>query len=327
MLVSPRVSVIIPCLNSAQYLYECLDSVRKQSFPDFEVLICDGGSSDGTIEIAESFCGLDSRFRVIKCEKRGVSAQRNEGINRATGAYISFVDSDDVVSPSYIERLLTVAETQQADISICRYQEFAAGQSLDQFDQREDNTPRKELFQNALEGFYENSYSNGYLISCSKLYSREAIGNVRFNEVVSYGEDTDFNFWIFNQKMTIAHINDVLYFYRLHGANVTQRATDKMYTQFWALFEQFDYLVSHNYFSLLRPAYDRIYWNLNYCYLTFYADGMAMNAQVFRGVSTFLKKRKKEKAWLSLSKRVFLSFPKFYAASISRFKRGSHAPA
>ena len=94
----PKVSIVIPTLNAERFLGECLESVKDQHLFDYEVVIVDGGSEDGTIGIAESF----STVRVVRQRSKGLAGAWNEGVENAEGAFIAFLDSDDVLQPNTI---------------------------------------------------------------------------------------------------------------------------------------------------------------------------------------------------------------------------------
>ena len=105
-----RISVIMPCYNSGRYLAECIDSVLAQTVLDFELILIDDGSSDDTMTIASRYAEMDSRVSVYYQENSGVSAARNLGLMHASGEWITFVDSDDILPEDALEWLLTGAE-------------------------------------------------------------------------------------------------------------------------------------------------------------------------------------------------------------------------
>lgn len=94
-----KLSIIIPAFNAEKYLSETCTSLIEQSLHDWECIIVDDGSSDGTALIAQEFCSADSRFRMLQQENLGVSAARNKGIEAARGAYLAFLDADDLWEP------------------------------------------------------------------------------------------------------------------------------------------------------------------------------------------------------------------------------------
>jgi len=101
------ISVIIPVYNSELYLGGCLDSIRNQTYSDFEVILVDDGSTDKSGELCDHYCAQDERFQVIHKKNSGAGAARNDGLSKAKGDYIVFVDSDDKLVNTYFEQLST----------------------------------------------------------------------------------------------------------------------------------------------------------------------------------------------------------------------------
>ena len=99
------ISVIVPIYNAEAYLQSCLDSLRSQSFSDFEVWLIDDGSKDCSGKICDDFARVDPRFHVIHKPNGGVSSARNSGLEQANGEWICFVDADDTVGSNYLHQL------------------------------------------------------------------------------------------------------------------------------------------------------------------------------------------------------------------------------
>src|SRR4051794_39065689 len=115
----PRVSVVVPIYNVEHYLEECLESLAAQTFHDLEVVMVDDGSTDGSAAIAEAFAARDPRFKLVTRPNGGLSAARNTGLEAATGEFLAFVDSDDIVARDADEKLVTTLDSTGSD--------FAAG--------------------------------------------------------------------------------------------------------------------------------------------------------------------------------------------------------
>lgn len=114
----PIISIIIPIYNVAPYLRECLDSIQEQTFKDFEAILIDDGSTDGSGQICDWYASKYKRFKVIHKSNGGVSSARNMGLDIAQGKYIGFIDPDDYISPDFYELLLNAIQSNDADISI-----------------------------------------------------------------------------------------------------------------------------------------------------------------------------------------------------------------
>lgn len=128
MSVKPEISLIVPVYNVEPYLTECVESIRRQDFDAFEVLLVDDGSTDGSPRICDFMASSDSRFRVIHRQNGGTSVARNAGVAAARGRYIAFTDSDDVIHTSYLSRLYQIITDSDADIAMVK---FAEGESPD----------------------------------------------------------------------------------------------------------------------------------------------------------------------------------------------------
>lgn len=100
---SPKFSVIVPCYNQEKYITETLDSLRSQTFQNWECIVVNDGSTDNSQKIVEDFCSKDSRFKLINQENKGVAATRNAGIRKASGEFILPLDGDDKIGKDYLK--------------------------------------------------------------------------------------------------------------------------------------------------------------------------------------------------------------------------------
>ena len=116
----PVISIIIPVYNTEKYLRRCLDSIVAQTYKDFECILVDDGSTDGSGMICDEYTKRDSRFKVIHKENEGVSAARNDGVSAASGEWIAFADSDDWMERNMLEELMNKT-SEGCDIVMCDY--------------------------------------------------------------------------------------------------------------------------------------------------------------------------------------------------------------
>lgn len=119
-----KISVIIPAFNVCGYFCKCLESIKDQTMREFEVIIIDDGSTDGTQIIAEEYAQKDQRFHVIHQENQGVSAARNHGITHAKGEFILFFDGDDFVEQDCLENLYVIMTDEKVDILLYGYYRY-----------------------------------------------------------------------------------------------------------------------------------------------------------------------------------------------------------
>ncbi len=121
----PKISIIIPVYNTGSYLEECLESIKKQTFRDFEVICINDGSTDKSLEIMEKFAREDKRFRVVNQKKNmGICTTRAAGYKKASGEYIAWVDADDVIDPEMYDKMYKLASEAANDVVICNYNFF-----------------------------------------------------------------------------------------------------------------------------------------------------------------------------------------------------------
>lgn len=122
--MSIKVSVIMPSLNVAEYIEECMESVLRQTLRDIEIICVDAGSADGTREMLEDYAHKDSRIRVIDSDVRSYGRQVNTGIDAAGGKYIGIVETDDFIEDGMYEKLFLAAEENALDYAMADYKAF-----------------------------------------------------------------------------------------------------------------------------------------------------------------------------------------------------------
>lgn len=127
---NPTISIIIPVYNTEKYLRRCLDSIMEQTYKDFECILVDDGSTDGSGKICDEYASKDERFKVIHKENCGVATARQAGTNVATGEYIIHADPDDWTEPQMLEQLYRKAKETNADIIICDYYDNLNGKDI-----------------------------------------------------------------------------------------------------------------------------------------------------------------------------------------------------
>ena len=185
------ISIIVPVYNSKAHLECCVTSILNQSYKQFELLLIDDGSTDGSSELCDELLQKSEKIRVIHKENGGVSTARNRGLEEAHGDYIIFIDSDDMISEKYVEAFINTS--QDADLII--------GSIEDVYTDERGSIYKKELrkHKDPLQGNLSEQYYN--LIDwlrgpVAKLYRKDIIDehHLRFDENLSVAEDQVFNF-------------------------------------------------------------------------------------------------------------------------------------
>ena len=182
------ISVVVPVYNSAMYLDKCIQSILKQSYPNWELILVDDGSTDESGSICDKYAREYANIKCIHQENRGVSIARNAGIEASRGEFLSFVDSDDVVSAGYLEHLISILKLHNCDWSLSavgNYHEFSPQQSI-----------LLDFNQLSAEDFLKLNTAYVLFGPVCKLYKTEIIrrNQILFSQGVHYGEDLLFNF-------------------------------------------------------------------------------------------------------------------------------------
>ena len=205
------ISVIIPVYNVEQHLNRCVDSVINQTYKDLEIILVDDGSTDNSGKICDEYALKDNRIKVIHKQNGGVSSARNAGLDIAKGHYIGFIDSDDFIVLDMYEFLYDLLVKNDADISCCNKFNFINNEYLPDKD-----FPREGIL--SLNDILQDSGWGLHIVI--KLFSRNVIDNIRFNENIAIGEDLLFCFEVLkNSKKTVfKNIAKYYYYYNTSGA-------------------------------------------------------------------------------------------------------------
>jgi glycosyltransferase involved in cell wall biosynthesis len=218
----PCVTVIVPVYNVEKYLCSCIDSLLAQTFNDFEIILIDDGSNDGSSEICDRYANLDERVITVHKENGGVSSTRNKGIELARGKYIIFVDSDDTVSPEYVATLYKEIIDGDYDLVICGYKICRAKLSKDV------SVGDAVCIDNIKESgsIISSLYSQRLLNSpWNKIYKKSSI-NSYFDETLAMGEDLAFNLNFIKSSNGLKVIPDILYNYIFHSGSAVATYKD-----------------------------------------------------------------------------------------------------
>lgn len=220
-----KVSIIVPIYNTAKYLPKCLDSLLAQTHDNLEILLIDDGSTDNSGAIANKYAKKNLRIKVIHQRNGGQSSARNTGLSKATGKYISFVDSDDEIKPKFIENLLKLYE-DNTSIAVCghQYRLVKTGSSKNLY-----QSPLKPRHQNESQKAYvlKLLVKDGRMYSCNnKLFQADVIKNhhLAFDENLNFAEDTKFVLdYLKHTKGEIAYDPTPLYIYNSGTDGSTMR--------------------------------------------------------------------------------------------------------
>lgn len=256
------VSIIVPVYNVAQYLDRCLDSLVKQTDPNIEIILVDDGSTDGSGALCDLWQQRDGRIRVFHKPNGGLSDARNHGLERASGEYICFIDSDDWCDLRYVEVMRGTLEDTGSDLVECDYlttDERApapvSGQTA--YDYR--LSEGRECFLRFL--------TNEFFVSvCNKLYRRSLLENQPFRRGV-YHEDEFWTYRIFSRAQRACRLRYTgYYYYQRQGSIVHTTPSQKRLTDaFTAAKERMDFIELH-YPEYASIGYSKMLYTCMYLY-------------------------------------------------------------
>ena len=228
----PKISVIVPVYNVEKYLPKCLDSILCQTFSNIEIICVNDGSTDNSRKILEEYKNKDSRIIIVDKKNGGLSSARNAGMKVAKGEFFSFIDSDDWIDASMLEKLYKNITSLDTDISICAVHQFdEANQKID------DSNPYYTL------EYFDSSFDNksfSYketkpfimdvcVMAWNKLYRRSLIDKCQaeFPDGLIF-EDGPFFFTIFFKTQKVSIVREFLYHYRVNRlGSIIQKAGKK----------------------------------------------------------------------------------------------------
>lgn len=202
------ISIIVPIYNSESLLPRCVGSVLAQTASDWELVLVDDGSTDGSAEICRKYAEADARIKYIFKENGGVSSARNAGLDAARGEFVMFVDSDDAIAPNTLERVLCKQAEHDFDCVVwgCDQNGHIWAPEVDE-DYLDIVDFQKDFIRHL---------NTELLCPCwNKLFKRELI-NARFNESISHAEDFIFCLDYLKRCSNIAFIKDPLYLYDVY---------------------------------------------------------------------------------------------------------------
>lgn len=209
------ISIIVPCYNSSSYLSRCLESLVNQSYPNIEIILVDNGSEDNTLEICKSYQLHDKRIKIYIERKGNQGAARNLGIDKATGDYLMFVDSDDYVSKNFCQIAISSIQKYKSDICIFNYTTVKNEKYFknEVFKNTDSGIVNKEVAMKSL--FYES-------FSYNKIYKASCFSNIRYPTSKKY-EDVLTIYRVFDKAETFSYVDKYLYYYiKREGSTTSQ---------------------------------------------------------------------------------------------------------
>ena len=241
--MKPTVSIIVPVYNAEKFLNRCVDSILGQEYRDFELILVDDGSSDMSGSICDAYAKTDERVVVIHKENSGVSDTRNQGIERAKGTYLQFVDSDDWLTPDATKLMVRAAEEHGCDMVISDFYRVVGDMVSRKGDIESDCVIDREEFASFM---MENPADYYYGVLWNKLYRRDLVNRfgIRMDAEISWCEDFMFNLEYIRYAASFQALPIPIYYYvktkgSLANQNLTISNTVKMKLTVFEYYQRF----------------------------------------------------------------------------------------
>lgn len=204
-----KISIIVPVYNVEKYVEKCIQSLINQSYKNIEIILVDDGSNDRSNKIIDEYAKVDSRILTIHQKNKGVSAARNAGLKVATVEYVGFVDPDDYVDYQMYETMLKKIELNMSDLAVCGFSKVTELSDKEEIFEIKDEllSPKK-----CVEDLFD--FRGGYAIKPSvwnKLFRRDKIGDLKFDENIGISEDLKFVVQYILKCNSIVYVKQAFY--------------------------------------------------------------------------------------------------------------------
>lgn len=256
-MTTPLISVIVPVYRVEEYLERCVKSILSQTYENLEVILVDDGSPDQCPAICDACAEKDARVKVIHQENKGLSGARNAGIDAASGEYLAFVDSDDYVSPHFIEELYQLLQDTGCAIGQCRFS-YVKGDGLVEESDSAFCIYRGESLMEQLYGPEEKATC--FVVAWNKLYRAELFKEtgIRYPEGRIH-EDEATTYRMFHEAKKLAFLDRALYgYYTENGGSITSVFSAKRLQWLTAHEERIAFFKKNGYEKLLPAAYRKL---------------------------------------------------------------------
>ena len=262
------ISVIVPVYNVEQHIHKCIDSIINQTYKNLEIILVDDGSPDKCPKICDEYAKKDKRIKVIHQKNKGVSVARNNGIKKAIGEWITFVDADDWLEENYCRTLINVSTLYKGDYICCGYNRVYKGKTvLINADGSVKEYSPKEFLVKLL------NVQNGYGFSHMKLIRKRILSDVSFEKALLVGEDALFNVMLCNKIKKAVVINKPLYNYNFNSNSVVRKYDKNYVDKYLTSMKYMSNYVNANYNNkdIKKNLYNYIAYHVlliivNYCY-------------------------------------------------------------
>ena len=211
-------SIIIPVYNSEKTLKRCLNSIKAQTFSNYEVILIDDGSRDNSLSICKEYETQDQRYKVFHQSNKGPSVARNVGLDVAKGRWVCFVDSDDTVESGYLHELFDTIQKYEADVVFIGQHKFYENGNKESF------IP-DDVDENVIKTFENLSDKDMFGYTWIKSFRKNVIGNIRFDSALSLFEDEVFTCQVLPNCTRVGVVRKPIYNYYIGDSNTLMGRT------------------------------------------------------------------------------------------------------
>lgn len=224
--MNEKISVIVPLYNKEKHIYQCLNSIKKQKFKNFEVFIIDDGSTDNSKEICINFCKEDDRFKYFFKNNGGVSSARNYGLKLIKNDYVIFIDADDYIEESYLESLTE----NKNDLIVQGFKKDEHG-IINEYHIQNCVYNKQDVLNDLL---INKEITNVFSVPYLKLFDMRYIKkySIKFNEDLNFGEDFDFVLrYISAINGTVRFVDKCYYVNRIENGSLSRKDISNIWIQ------------------------------------------------------------------------------------------------
>ena len=271
-----KISVIIPVYNVEKFLEKSVRSVFNQTYNNLEIILIDDGSTDNSGKICDELAKENERVIVVHKKNGGLSSARNRGLEIAQGTYISFIDSDDIISEDMFETMINLMEQYGAEICSCKYKTFSEKSGLKFIKSNKIEIIEKE---NSIKCLLSGKITNHF---CNKIFTKQMFDGVKFTDGIYY-EDIDMMYRVLEKTNKIVVMESEMYGYLMRNTGITSNISKKSFFDYNnSVFSRYKYLETK--YQELRPEI-----NANIAHMIFLQKLMSYKLVDFHGVGCLLQ--------------------------------------
>ena len=285
-----KLSVIVPCYNTKEYLPACIESIIANKVEDMEIILVNDGSKDSTLDVIKEYAKKNPKLiKYVDKQNGGLSDARNAGIKEARGEYVSFIDSDDYIDDDMLVKMIDKTEEGNFDIVTCDVKMIYDDHEICVNPGYSKDLLNKEEIKNVMYKFYP--------AACNKIYKRELFDKIKFTKGILY-EDVELIYRMLPSVDTIGVVDGVYYNYVQRENSITYTYNEKLYDLVNNFDGIFEYYKKNNIFNTYKEELEYVY--VRYLFATF-----------MKRLSKTKDKKKFNEGYKYVTNKVKVNFPDY----------------